>query len=380
MGKNNGALSEVHCHTKFSTDGECGFEELLDRAERMKLEYFSTTDHNNMEYIRKYLESKGLNPLLAYHKMKNTKYIPGVEVTCRINHSDGLNRKGNPSKIHMLVYSPILQEDNLFNRLMQIKHTNDISYDYGVLIEIAKLKSVALDENQVREYVRNKRQIVPGFSSIDKRDIYNFFEQYYPGLFSSPEEAANLCQEIRESARLNLDALYTIQAAHEAGGLCVLAHPEKNFERMRHPEHALATLFDYGLDGVETRCLGMKKKGMEIVNRVCSRHKFLNKVVFTGGSDFHEKNEFRDLAQYKDWDDDTITYIKSKHMPVFIDEVERLNKVRKQGELTHRIYRAVSPKKLEKQYSQMEAFVNENKFWQGKYPIFDNSDFDLDMD
>ena len=57
-----------------------------------------------------------------------------------------------------------------------------------------------------------------------------------------------------------------------------------------------------------------------------------------------------------------------------------INKVRKQGELTHRIYRAVSLKKLEKQYSQMEAFVNENKFWQGQYPIFDNSDFDLNMD
>lgn len=371
MGRIRATKSDLHCHTINSSDGAYSFQGLLDRANLYNLEYFSTTDHNNMEYILEYAKAHDLDPALAYHLLGRVKYVPGVEVTCRINEQDSLNRKGNPAKIHMQVLSPILSEDDLFYKLMKIKHTNDISYDFGALIEMANLKGVELNEADVRDYVRMKRLDVPGFSSVEKPYLYDFFKTYYPGLFSSRDEVEDLSQEITDASRLTLDARKVIEFAHNAGGLCILAHPQHNTDRMAHPEKALDHLMDYGIDGFEMYSPVMKKKGIELVERVVKRHKTHNPVIYTGGSDTHVVNGWRDLGRFSRKGSDVMEYILTKNMPVFTSEIEKLNKVRQQGNLTHRVYREVPVNKLEKTYNKLEAFVNANKHWAGRYPIYD---------
>lgn len=371
MGVKNGK-SDLHCHTIHSSDGEFSFQGLLERAKMYGLEYFSTTDHNNMAYILNYLNNKNLKGDKAYHQMGDTKYVPGVEVTCRINDKNGLNKKGNASKVHILVYSPILDEENLFYKLIKAKHINDISYDFGSLMEIAKLKDIELNELDIREFVKNMRDIESGFTTMGKSTTYDFLSFYYPGLFENYEEYENLYEEIRESSRLNLDARDVINFAHNSGGISILAHPQHNMNRMAKPEKALDCLMDYGLDGFEMFCPTMKQKGKDIVESVRKRHKAKNSMIYTGGSDFHRIVGWRDLGRYQDKGGDKMNYVYTRDLPVFSKEIERLQKAREEGEITHRVYDKVSEMKLYNKYKKIENFVNENRLIDGDYPIYNN--------
>lgn len=356
-------ISDLHCHSINSTDGEYSAQALIDRAVAKKLEYFSLTDHNNMSYLLDYLNRKGLKGYDAYHVMSDTKFVPGVEVTCRINDKRATNKKGNPSKIHMLVYSPIIDKSDMFYSLVKLKRRNDISYDFGPLFTMAKLKDVELDEKDLRTYIKEKRDLVSGFSTFGKDSTYEYLEAHYPGLFENYAQFEDLYEEINQSARLNLDVRDVINLAHNAGGLCVLAHPHPTMRRIGgNKGNAIDCLIDYGIDGFESVYPAMNDGTQELIEKTVKRHSIKNPMIYTSGSDFHRVVEWRDLGEFrKHPDSDMMEYLYTKNSTNFAKEIEKLNRAREEWCPTHRQYSNVSLGKLSRILNETEKFVKQNE-------------------
>lgn len=370
---------DLHCHTIHSTDGEYSMKVLLERAKKNNLDYFSLTDHNNMSYILDYLHKKNLRTTDAYHYVDEVKYIPGVEVTCRINDRNAQNKKGNASKIHLLVYSPVIQREDLFYQMMDLKRTNDISYDFGPLIQIAKLKDVPLDEKEVRKFIRKQRDVESGFSSFGRNATFEFFDENYKGLFKSKKEFEELYDEINSSARLNLDARDVINFAHNAGAICIMAHPRPSMDRMIRPDRSLDVLVDYGVDGFEMFYPSMNSKSAELIEKTIKRHNNKNSMIYTGGSDFHRVVGWRDLGEFQDVNTGIRQYIQLKDANNFKKEIERLNDARHEKVLTHRRYEGENYEKLAKKLNKIDTFVAENKCIEGEFPIYNQKkDYSID--
>lgn len=364
---------DLHYHTTGSSDAQCSFSALKDRAVGMRMEYIAPTDHNNLSPIMNYLTKKSLNKKLAYHDIDGVKLIPAVECTCRIEEKCGKNKKGKPSKVHLLVYAPEMLGTNLFVKLMKIKHINDIEYDFGPLIQMANLKDVEINEKDLRSYIKIMRDVEKGFSSLGKNSTYDYFRKYYPKLFKSWDDFESLYHEIQEASRLNLNAKDVVDFAHSAGAFCTMAHPSLSMAQMKQPEKSLDCLIDYGLDGFETMYPSMNKATADIIKHACERHTFDNPIIETGGSDFHRPVGWRDLGRFKDYNNNQMLYIRTGDFPVFKKEIEQLNEVRKDGVLTHRKYTTEKPEIMKSKFEEMKTFVEENKCWEGKLPVFDST-------
>ncbi len=371
MGKN--AVMDLHCHSIHSTDGYYSVQGLIDRAKARNLDYFSVTDHDNVSYILDYLQKKGLKPNKPYHKIDNIKYVPGVEVTCRINDKSAQNRKLNPAKVHILVYSPVVDQKNLFFKMLKAKRENDISYDYGALMKIAEFKDVQLDEANVRKFVREKAG--EGFSTFGRDLTYDYFHRNYKKLFSSRKEFDNLYDDITQTPRLNLDVRDVINFAHDVGGLCVMAHPKPTLERIINPDKAVDCLMDYGIDGFEMVCPSMNKKTSQLIETVIKRHQNKNPIIYTGGSDFHKCEDWRDLGCYKeDREDDIFEYIRTKDATNFEKEMKKLSEAREDLNVaTHRRYEQVSSEKLIRKLDKIEKNVQETRLLKDGFQIYNKT-------
>ena len=121
-------FADLHTHSKNSTDGTMSVDDLVNDARATGVHTVSVTDHNTMNHVIDYMRRKSLDMSQAIQDVDGIDFVPGVEVTCRIE--DVTNLKGNTAKIHMLVYAPDLRTQSLFLKLLDIKRENDIAYDF----------------------------------------------------------------------------------------------------------------------------------------------------------------------------------------------------------------------------------------------------------
>ena len=366
-----GPYGDGHVHSAGSTDALYSVDGLVNRAKKLGLNFLSITDHNNLDYVLEFLTRNELSKIKPYHQWDSLKFVPGVEVTCRIDGKDGINHKGNPSKVHLLVYSPIMTKDIPFVKLMELKHANDIAYDFGNIINVAKSQEILLDEKDVRTFIERKRDQVEGFSTIDRESMWEFFSKYYSGVFKSRKQLFNACSKIPQATRLNLDAKEVMDFAHDAGGICVLAHPQVSIDRMSKPEKALDVLIDGGIDGFEMNCPSMRNEGYDLVKRACGRHNSKNPIIFTSGTDYHRRVDWRDLGWFKDYITKEVKYLSESGVSTFLKELGNLDEVRNLGCDSHRRYDKAPRLALQDRLEDIKTFVEENKYWERKYPIFD---------
>ena len=364
---------DLHVHSLGSSDGKYSHDGLVRRAQQLGLKYLSITDHNNLAYVLDFLSRNHLPKNMPYHELDLLKYVPGVEVTCRVNDSGGVNYKGNPAKVHFLVYAPILTKNIPFVKLMEAKHTNDIAYDFGTFIAVAKARDIELNEANVRMFIEKKRDQINGFTTMGKEDIWEYFCKYHSGVFKSRKSFFDACSEIPQSTRMNLDAKEIIDFVHDAGGICVMAHPSSSLNRISNREKIIDIILDYGIDGFEMNGPSMKNNDYDMIKSVCDRHSSKNKIIFTAGTDFHRIVGWRDEGRYDDIKTKKSIYLKSSEMPVFVKELERLKEAREYNSDTHRRYDdKLSRLELEDRVAKAVKFAEKNKYWDGSFPIFDS--------
>lgn len=325
-------LVDLHVHSKGSFDGVYDIEELIRRAKKQRLGTLSVTDHNYVGDTVEFLGVNGLGLRNAIHQFDDGfRFIPGVEITCRI--FDVKNLKGNPVKMHMLVYCPTLDGKSPLMKLLDTKRKNDIAVDFGELINIAKLKGIDLTEEQIRKYVVRKRSKDVGFSSFGKEDTWQFLKSFQKESVSSYKELTELWEKVPHKERLNLSAKDVIDIAHASGGICIMAHPLVNLNRTNNKKETIDTLIEYGIDGFETMCYLMNKTTDTMIRKECSRFDLKNPMIFTGGSDYHCENRKITMGRI-----DSSKDITEKSQAGFLSAVDGIQEARSQGASTDRVY------------------------------------------
>lgn len=351
---NSAVLADFHVHSQGSSDGKHDIQQLLSRAKHFGVKYLSITDHNNFNETLKLLNHSNANLKLAMHDFEGLNFVPGVEVTCRVN--DVKNYKGNDLKVHLLIYAPILTKNSYLARLMEIKHGNDLAVDFGMLFNIARVKGIGLDPEAIRNFMLKKRTYDSGFSSFGRDDVYDFFAKYKIPIAKSMREFTELYDSLPRAERLNLSAKEVIDLAHASGGICVMAHPKTHLNRTSNKREAVNTLLEYGIDGFELMSSSMDNETFGLITNECADFSSKNKLLFTGGSDFHVYSSCSKMGEFGGMP------ITTKSQSTLISELEELDLARRQKCLTSRDYNIPIHADLEdtiKKYSTKAHEINE---------------------
>ena len=367
--KKNFSLTDLHIHSSGSSDGVYSIDKILHLSRKHNIRHISVTDHNAFHETIQYLKAHDRHLDHACHYFDGIQFIPGVEVTCRV---DGIkNFKGNDTKIHLLVYSPILQSNSRLVKLMKIKHGNDLAVDFGLLFNIAKLKGIEIDQKAISKFITQKRSVVEGFSSFGRDDVIEFFNNQGITIAKSMKEYNKLFDNIPHAERLNLSATDVIELAHNSGGIVILAHPRTNLNRTNNKSEVLDYLLDHEIDGFEIMTRGMDNNTFELIKYGVRRHSPHNRILYTGGSDFHIYDENSRLGQFNS------SPIISSTQTKFLEEIDKLKEARKHNEVTHRNYRFSTFSEMNdtlKRYSKKAHEINEI-YSQAKRMMLDEETF-----
>lgn len=121
----------LHIHSNFS-DGECGFDELIEQAKKLEMKYISITDHNS---IQGYKNTKYLNDSIL---------IKGVEFDCfykmSLLHILGYGIDIENKKLNSLCAKNEQEQKNDLIRLFKSRHPKtviDAIHDAGGIAVLA---------------------------------------------------------------------------------------------------------------------------------------------------------------------------------------------------------------------------------------------------
>ena len=251
-------LVDFHVHSTAS-DGTCSPSELAEKARGFAA--IALTDHDNTDGLKEWTG------------------IPGIELS--IEPGEGFD------KFHLLGLGVDPADEGLKLFLRRIldgrngRNTRIIANFCRLGIEMADVEAYAHGEVLARPHFA--RWLVDhGFAA----DLKDAFAKYL--LPESPD--ATRCYEERWHP-LQEDAFRTI---HEAGGICVMAHPKywRNEWKTTGPDYAaaereLSALKERGLDGIEALYQANTNEENIAFTRIATRLGYLK----TAGSDFHGSNK-----------------------------------------------------------------------------------------
>lgn len=245
---------DLHCHTKLS-DGSLGIDDLIMVAKKSGMTAIAITDHDSLAGTRR---GQMIGERLGL------QVIPGVEFSAYDKKRD--------KKVHILCYLPEFP-DRLEGLCRKISNARKRAGQFMIL-KAAQRYPITPDF-----VVR----CASGSTNIYKQHIMHalvecgyttkIYGELYKELFS-PESKNNIISKIDYPEPKEI-----IEAIHEAGGIAVLAHAGwyDNFELLEDE------LISLGLDGVE---VWHPKNSEEDRRRLMAIAK-KNKLLMTGGSDFH---------------------------------------------------------------------------------------------
>ncbi|MGN0961006.1 MAG: PHP domain-containing protein [Christensenellales bacterium] len=330
MANKNTTNVDLHVHSFGSNDAVYSIEEILEIAKKNNIEYLSITDHNTFSEIRKFYKKHGFDLSQPIIEVDRIKIISGVEVTCRIEKIRNL--KGNSTKLHLLLYGGDMSPHSPISKLLDLKRKNDIDCDIGMLRDLLKKTGhYQISEDDIRDYINNRRLQDPSFQSLGKKDIWHFLVENKITIASSYKELCEMISTLPKYERLNIEMSDLVKIANASGCEIVIAHPAVNIERVSNANKRI--LVDYlvpRVNGFEKYYPG-QVDGVARMIRDCvhSRGKQRD-IYYTGGSDFHDCSSGEDLGVVKGKD------LKSNLCEQFISNINKLNRARANGKLSHR--------------------------------------------
>ena len=255
---------DFHVHSTAS-DGTCTPSELAEKAKGFAA--IALTDHDNCDGVVEFL------------RRHSCRRIPGIELS--IEPGEGFD------KFHLLGLGIDPANENLKAFLKRIldgrndRNARIIANFRGLGIEMVNVEAYAHGEVLARPHFA--RWLVDHGHAADLRDA---FAKYL--LPDSPRETR--CYEERWHPSQE-DAFRTI---HEAGGICVMAHPKYWRTGWKTTgcdfaaaEREFAALKERGLDGVEALYQANTNEENVAFTRIATKLGYLKKA----GSDFHGSNK-----------------------------------------------------------------------------------------
>lgn len=264
-------MIDLHMHTIHS-DGTDTVEELLQIAEKQKLEVISITDHNDIGAYKE-LEKNSVREKFS------GKIIPGVEISTSYKNimievlGYGIDYK--KIKIHKINHETIQRKV-----LQQLKDkAKELGLKFNEKIEIdmkdpCKIFAGSVFSRELLKYKENEEIIQ---EKLEKFTDVTFFRVHQ----CNPEspffiDESKECLSIEEA----------IEKIHNAGGLAFLAHPfmypYKNKEQVIEE-----ILMNTQLDGLECEYVEFSREERDILIDIARR----NKKLVSGGTDYHHNNK-----------------------------------------------------------------------------------------
>lgn len=263
-------LVDLHIHSKYSFDGILEIDELLTKAEKNKLSYFSITDHNTTDAYK--------NDIPKFQKIFSGKLIPGVEINA---HIDGIpveilsyNHDINGMEKYLQTYFSDEKKrethkkkiDFLFAKADELK----LEYDKNTpAINDIKIYPSITFLNEIKKYPNNKNKIPQ--EAWDDQGI--FYRQY----FTNPDNEFWFF----DISTIYPDSNELIKKIHQLNGFAFLAHP---FEyNNKKTSILLDKVSKQKIDGIE--CYHLSSQGEK--NKFLTDYASSHKLSMSGGSDFH---------------------------------------------------------------------------------------------
>ncbi len=264
-------MIDLHLHTNHS-DGTDSVKELLENAEKQKLDIISITDHNS---VSAYFELEE-NPEIR--KIYSGEIIIGSEIKAIF---DDIN-------IEILAYGidykkiNIKKEDKLQVQTDILKHYINVAKNLGIKVDEdikidtkdpTKIFACWVFYDNITKYKENEK-ILNEFGPINRTTFYRDHE----GNINSPF--------YYNTSKYYDDIKTLIDKIHGCGGLAFLAHgllyPFNNKEEAI--EKILKTT---PIDGLECIYPLFNKKDTDFMINLCQKYQKL----MSGGSDYHAKNK-----------------------------------------------------------------------------------------
>ena len=262
-------MIDLHLHTNHS-DGTDTVAELLEKAEQLKLEIISITDHDTVDAYKELENSEIRNKFSG-------QILPGVEIKAIYDYHYievlGYGIDTNKIKIYKC--------DNL--QELMLEHFKQIANKYGIKYD----KNLKIGKENIRKWASFTfaENILKNKENIDKLEK----------LGEKELTEANFCRkcETNEKSIFYFDASKfvrdindVINDIHDAGGLAFFAHAyEYRFEDTKKEiENIIKTT---SIDGFECQHSIYSQEQKEEIIQLCQKY---NKYM-SGGSDYHAKNK-----------------------------------------------------------------------------------------
>lgn len=248
---NNKKQIDLHIHTNES-DGTWGLDQLIDKVIINNLTYFSITDHDSFEYVKKM--SNKVFP-------EKYKFIPGVEIS-----STYLNKE-----FHVLAYNFDINNKKLNLLLRDNLKIREI-FNTQIILFLEKKYNLDLI-NEYNEYSNDRSR--GGWKSLNFlidnnliQDLNNFFEEII---------------EIDEKM-IFPDPSSVIKVIKQANGYSFLAHPASYHNGKLLDINILDYFKKIGIDGIEVYSPYLREfKDSKYYIQYCKD----NNLMFSAGSDCH---------------------------------------------------------------------------------------------
>lgn len=273
-------MIDLHSHTK-NSDGTWSTKELLTRAEELKLEVLSITDHDT---AKAYLEIENNQEL---KKIYTGKLIRGAELNCTF---DGV-------KIEILAYGFDLYpvQEWLESYYTAEKNRNRLMKEFNDLIDICNQKNIRI-EPDLKYHPHTEYPVDVVYNSIIKFDENKKFftkEQWKDkGLFFRTCTVDKSFPLYRDFSKQMPTLEFFNNFIHQHHGKIFLAHLYL-YQLNDHIAYLNKIVKNYLLDGVEVYHSSFTEEQNKTLEEYCRDRNLL----MSGGSDCHgEKKPDRQLG------------------------------------------------------------------------------------
>lgn len=245
--------ADLHCHTKLS-DGSVGIEDLIVIAQKSGIDTIAITDHDCLA---------GTVRGQIIGKRYGVNIVPGVELSA-FDYEAG-------KKVHILCY--LAEKPDRLEGLC--KRTSVARKRAGQIMMLKVAARFPISNDFIINHASGSTNLFKQHimhALMDAGYTNEIYGDLYNALFSRESET-NLLAPVKYP-----DVKEVIEEVHNAGGVAVLAHPAlyDNFDEIDN-------YIQLGLDGIEVWHPSATDDTIERLSNICKK----NKILLTGGSDFH---------------------------------------------------------------------------------------------
>lgn len=272
-------MIDLHIHSNYS-DGLFSVKELTNMIKKSDLEFCSLTDHDTVDGVEEFVNS---------FKREKTTAIPGVELTALFNNRE----------IHILAYNfDINKVKVILNRRNKILNQQKI-------IELESAKKLFIKQGfEVSDSLNVDRGNPVGLTVA--LDVYNNFKNQSVllrrhGKKVSPEEFYYLYQSPKAPCfvpRSGVAIEWILKQFKNIAGDLILAHPfnSVSFLTPALSLNEINNIIALGINGIEVYHPELNETQINNLKKIVQE----KKLRFTGGSDFHGRNNNQKIGYYSE--------------------------------------------------------------------------------